>query len=155
VREPDQLNCDKDGIMSKTIYLDPLKTAPFEPSEGDERNGFWISPFEVPKAIFLRCETGFTDVRAANFKYSGGETGEEWTALDDRSDPPITVRCGRYSSKILELTFGHPISVDQFRSIGERLKVRAQTFKMIATRFNYQMIAAILQNWQKVVEPIN
>ncbi len=92
--------------MSKTIYLDPSKTADFEPSEGDARNGFWISPFEVPTSIYLRCESGFTDVRAVNFEYSGGETGDLWAELDDRDDPPIAVLRGRYSQKILQLTSG-------------------------------------------------
>ena len=44
--------------MSKTIDLDPTKTADLEPFEGDERNGFWISPFEVPRKIFLTCRSG-------------------------------------------------------------------------------------------------
>jgi hypothetical protein len=141
--------------MSKTIYLDPSKTAELEPSEGDDRNGFWISPFEVPRAIYLHCDTGFTDVRAARFAYSGGETGDRWTNLDERDDPPILVRRGRSSEKILELTFGRPVSVSQFNGIGERLRTQAATFKMLAARFNYQMVAAILQNWKLMVERID
>jgi hypothetical protein len=140
--------------MSKTIYLDPSKTAELEPSEGDERNGFWISPFEVPKAIYLRCETDFADVRSVRFEYSGGETGDVWMDLDERSDPPVTVRRGRSSQKIMELTFGHPISAEQFKSIGARLKTQAQVFKSLAARFNYQMVAGIFQNWAKMVEPL-
>jgi hypothetical protein len=140
--------------MSKTIYLDPSKTAEFEPSEGDARNGFWISPFEVPKSIFLHCDTGFGDVRAVTFTYTGGETGDTWTDLDDRDDPPILVRRGRSSQKILELTFGRPVSIDQFRSIGDRLKMQAPTFQVLAARFNYQMVAAIFQNWREMVEPL-
>jgi hypothetical protein len=141
--------------MSETIYLDPTKTADLEPEEGDRRNGFWISPFEVPNAIYLKCETGFTDVRAVKFEYTGGETGKDWSDLDERDDPPILVRRGRSSHKILELTFGTPVSVEQFSAVGERLKTQAKTFKIFAARFNYQMVAAIFQNWQKFVEPID
>jgi hypothetical protein len=141
--------------MSRTINLDPSKTAELEPSEGDDRNGFWISPFEVPKSIYLHCQTGFTDVRAVTFAYTGGEEGDAWADLDERSDPAIKVRRGQYSQKILQLTFGVPVSVDQLQAIGDRLRLRAKTFKVLAARFNYQMIAAIFQNWQKMVEPID
>jgi hypothetical protein len=88
------------------------------------------------------------------FKYSGGETGDVWVALDERTDPPILVRYGKHSQKILQLTFGDPVSVDQFKSVGERLKLQAKDFKVLAARFNYQMIAAILQNWRSMVEPL-
>jgi hypothetical protein len=71
--------------------------------------------------------------------------------LDERDDPPILVRYGRHSGKILELTFGHAIPLDSLPSVGERLKLRARS-KMIATRFNYEMIAAIFQNWSDLTE---
>jgi hypothetical protein len=132
--------------MSNTIYLDPSKTAELEPSEGDDRNGYWISPFEVPKSFYLHCETGFKDVRAVSFKYAGGENGKDWTNLDDRTDPSVWIRSGQSSRKILELTFAYPISLEELVSVGERLGERARTFRRLATRFNYQMIAAIFQN---------
>jgi hypothetical protein len=140
--------------MSNTIYLDRNKTADLEPSEGDERNGFWISPFEVPKSFFLHCETGFKDIRAVTFKYPGGETGRDWASLDDRNDPAVLVRSGQQSQKILELTFARPISLEQLRSVGERLRIRARGFRVLATQFNYKMIAAIFQNWESAVDPI-
>jgi hypothetical protein len=68
-------------------------------------------------------------------------------------DPRI--RSGQSSRKILELTFAYPISLEELVSVGERLGERARTFRMLATRFNYQMIAAIFQNWQAMVDSID
>jgi hypothetical protein len=139
--------------MSKTIELDPQRTAPLEPSEGDNRNGFWISPFEVPKKIFLNCGSGFSDILSARFEYAGSETGNTRFELDSRSDPAVLVRSGGYTGKILELTFGRPISLGELARIGDRLLERSATFKMKATTFNYRMIAAIFRDWEKVVQP--
>jgi len=137
--------------MNGTIYLDPKKMAPLEPSQRDERNESWISPFEIPKSAHLFCEAGFADIRAVRFEYSGGETGESRMPLDERDDPAILVRYGRHSGKILELTFGRAIPLASLPSVGERLKLRARS-KMIATRFNYEMIAAIFENWSDLTE---
>jgi hypothetical protein len=141
--------------MSKTIELDPRKTGPLEPSEGDDRNGSWISPFEIPRRIFLHCGSGFRNILAVRFEYAGGETGDTRRDLDDSNDPDVLIRFGRYSGKILELSFGRPISLGELASIGERLKQSSVTFKMNATTLNYRMIAAIFQDWNNVVEPID
>src|SRR5262249_19537124 len=98
---------------------------------------------------------GFSDIRTVQFDYSGGETGDSWISLDAREDPPIMVRFGRFTGKILELTFGRAISIGELPAIGERLSQCARGTSRMATRFNYQMIAAILQNWIKVVERID
>ena len=140
--------------MSTTFYLDPRKTAPLEPSEGDERNRSWISPFDVPKSIWLYCDPGFSDVRGVRFDYTGGETGDSWEPLDDRDDPPVTIRPGRHTGKILELTFGRPIAIEDLPGVAERLKLRAVDSRALATRFNYKMISAIFQNWSTVVDRI-
>ena len=140
--------------MSKTLYLDPVKTAELEPSEGDERNASWISPFEIPRAILVHCETDFRDIRAITFKYIGSEKGTEWAELDARVDPPVHVRNGQFSHKIMELTFGHPISLKELSSLGARLKAKSRMFNVGATRFNYQMIGSIFEDWDDAVEPM-
>jgi hypothetical protein len=142
--------------MSKTVELDPRETALREPFEGDDdRNRFWISPFEVPRRIFLNGRSGFKDIHTIQFDYAGGETGDKRSELDDRDDPPVQVRSGQHTGKILEWNFGRPVSLDEFASISERLMESAASFKVKATTFNYRMIAAILRDWDKVVQSID
>jgi hypothetical protein len=142
-------------MTNNVIELDPLRTAPLEPSDGDDRNGFWISPFEVPRKIFLHCGSGRSDILSVRFDYPGGETGDTRGDLDSRNDPEVLIRSGRYTGKILELNFGRPISMGELASIGERLLERSVFFKMKATTFNYRMIAAIFRDWNNVVQPID
>lgn len=142
--------------MSQSIALDPERMAPLEPSENEGPYTTWmISPFEVPKRLDLQCGTGFSDIRSIRFEYTGGETGEDWTPLDDRTDPDAVVRYARETRKILEMTFGRPISLEELPGIGERLMRRSTAFRKMATAFNYRMIGAIFQNWKEAVQPID
>jgi hypothetical protein len=145
--------------MSNTAFaLDPQTTARYEQSEGaegDDRNAFWISPFEIPQQIFLDCGSGLSEIRSARFVYPGGETGEAQRRLDSRNDPEVEVLAGRHSGKVLELTFAPPISLDGLARIGERLLQKSGVFKMKATTFNYRMIAAILRDWNNAVQPLD
>ena len=140
--------------MSTTFYLDSDKTAPLEPWEGDERNGSWISPTEVPRTIALDGDPELSDIRGIRFDYTSGETGDTWEPLDDRDNPPVTIRPGGDTRKILEMTFGHPIAIDDLPGIAERLERRVPGFRKLVTTFNYQMIAAIFQNWSTVADRI-
>jgi len=141
--------------MNTIIDLDPRRTAGLEPSDGDDRNGFWISPFEVPRKIFLHCAPGFRDIMAVRFEYAGGETGNARRNLDDRNDPDVLIRSGQSTGKILDLTFGRPISLGELAGVGERLERDSGSFKMKATTFNYRIIASIFQDWLNVVKPID
>jgi hypothetical protein len=136
--------------MIRSIYLDRKKTAPLEPSEGDERNGSWISSFDVPQSIKIWGEReSFSTIW---FDYLGGETGDDRRPLDDQEDPSIQVRAGRHTGKILELNFGRSISQSDLPSIGERIAIQAELNRPLATKFNYLMISSIICHWVEVVE---
>jgi hypothetical protein len=141
--------------MTGSIYLNRSKTSQWEPSEGDDKNGSWISPFEVPRSIHLTSDPRFNCIRVVEFRYSGGETGNRREVLDDSDRPSVLIRSGRHSGKILELAFAYPISLDGLPSIGERLKKKSRTCSQMATRFNYQMVASIFQNWNEAVDPVD
>jgi hypothetical protein len=141
--------------MSELLYLDPAKVARYEPSEGDERDGWWISPFDVPKYIQMTVdEHGL--IRVIRFDYTGGETGDsrKRQALDDEGNPDVLVLVGRYSGKILEMNFGRPISFSDMPAIGERVVRQAHCATVRATRFNYALIADILKHWSEVVDRV-
>jgi hypothetical protein len=141
--------------MTKSIYLDSSKTALLEPHEGDSQNGQWISPFEVPIAVRLSAESPASKIRSIRFEYTGGETGEPWSTLDETGALPVRIRHGRHSGKVLEMTFASPISVNDLPKFADRLRVLAHGTQVLATRFNYLMIAAIFQHWNEVTAQAN
>jgi hypothetical protein len=137
--------------MDRTIHLDPDLIRPLEPSEGDARNGSWISPFDVPGRVHFR---GPDDaIRAVGLGYPGGETGDDRVDLDGRDDPPIVARIGRHSGKILELSFGRPIALSDLPAVGARIADRAPTQARLAARFNFRLVGDIFRSWPDVVGP--
>jgi hypothetical protein len=142
--------------MSDLVYLDPAKVARYEPSEGDDRDGWWISPFDVPKYIQTTVDEGDL-IRVIRFDYTGGETGDprKRQTLDDENDPEILVFVGRYSGKILEMNFGRPIPFSELPAIGERLIRQAKNVHVLSTRFNYLMISNILKHWSEVIDRVH
>ncbi len=127
-----------------------------EPSEGDRRNGWWISPFDVPKYIQTTVDERNL-IRVIRFDYTGGETGDprKRQALDDEHNPDILVLVGRHSGKILEMNFGRPISFDEMPAIGERLGRHANDASALSARFNYVLISGILKRWTEVVDRVD
>jgi hypothetical protein len=138
--------------MSAPIYINPEKRAPFDPSIGDSRNSSWISPTDVPQRIFLKCDPGMSQIRFARFEYPVDEEQSEPTDLDERDDPPIRIRQGKYSGKLIEMTFGRPIAQSDLPRIAERLEKQASGIRVMSTMFNYQMIARILAHLLEVTE---
>lgn len=135
--------------MSQTIYLEPEQTAPYEPREGDGRNGSWISPSDVPVAIDVRQIIGTDKIDILRFEYRGGETGLDRGNLDDRTDPSIWIKSGRFSGKILEMGFNYPITASDFPRIAERLIDCPSSITSV--RFSRQMVANILRHWTEII----
>ncbi len=136
--------------MSKAIYLDPEKTASYEPSEGDERNSSRISSFGVPRSVNVH-DTSANEILCLRFDYVGGEIGVGRRTLDQRNDPAILLLVGGLSGKIIEMNFSPPVKESELATVGDRLVAQAATIGPIATRFNFQMIGAILRNWRDLL----
>lgn len=137
--------------MSKSIYLDPEKTALLEPFEGDIHNGSWISPFGVPRRILVWNSSIDGLFRTIRFEYSGGESGSLRASLDEETSPSIQILSGHLSGKIIELNFDPPINEGSFPFVAERLRRRSSGFKVLASKFNYLMIASIFDRWSELV----
>jgi len=135
--------------MSQTIYLDPERTAVYEPREGDDRNGSWISPSNVPIAVNVGQVVGTAEIGVLIFEYRGGETDGGSRPLDGHSDPSILIKAGRFSGKILEMKFQPPVVATDFPRIADRLANYPSSLALSA-RFSHEMVANILRYWSDV-----
>ena len=140
--------------MNNYISLNQSVMSDLEPSEGDDMNGNWISPFGVPKGIQI-WNDDHGNMRCVKFEYSGGEIGDSWEPLDDRDDPPVRVCVARHTKKIIQVIFGHTINERDFPRIAERLNQKAKSIKAIEEKFNHVMISKIFENWNLVAERVD
>lgn len=140
-------------MSSNTIYLDPEKTGPLEPSEGDARNSFWISPYDVPRYVHIIGNPSSRLIKAIRFEYTGGEI--EATAksqLNDLSHPRVLLGVGNFSGKIISMVFGSSIHEDELVGVAYRLRVRsdARPDLPLSAKFSYRMIASIFEGWHEL-----
>lgn len=141
--------------MTRAIFIDPARTEKDRPTVGDRKNGYSISPFEIPYEMEVIGDASLDQVRSIRFVYPGGETGTMRADIPSFGIDPgvdVRIRSGRLSGKILDMTFGRPVDVDDLAKIAGRLKEAASATPNLSTKFNYQMISRILSSWREIVE---
>ncbi|WP_165065637.1 hypothetical protein [Paludisphaera rhizosphaerae] len=141
--------------MTRAIFIDPARTEKDRPAVGDRKNGFSISPFEIPYEMQVFGESSLDHVLSIRFSYPGGETGTTRSDIPSfgiESDVDIRIRSGRLSGKILEMTFGRPVNADELAQVAGRLKEASTATLSLSTKFNYQMISRILSSWREIIE---
>lgn len=133
--------------MTKAVYLDPDMMLEYQPFEGDEADGFGISPFDVPRRIHVASETPTTGYKSLEFDYLGGK--EPSFSLVHRGPAGLLLVCdlGEESHKLFRIAFPTQVDADDLPAISEAVATLAARETGMATRFNYQMIASLLKSW--------
>lgn len=139
--------------MTKAIYLDPETTAKHQPFEGDERSGFGISPFEVPRYIHITSDGPGMGYKSLEFEYPGGERAG--MTIPHRGPGPLrfTLTLAKTSLKVLKITFESHVDDAGMGRIATAVRSLQDGIKGLrkATIFNYLMIASLLDVWPSII----
>lgn len=131
--------------MSTVLSLDSNRVSALEPTEGDERESFMLSPFAVPREMSVDVTAkGVTVVR---FKYSGGIVADSPEPLDDLANPRVTLVIGKPHQKVVAIRFDTPVGQAELSALADRLERRAETVSNTAQRLSYKMTAEVVRAW--------
>ncbi len=133
-----------------TRYYSRDEVAEFETHEGDDRQQAWLSPYAIPGKLTV---AGDADGLRIDIHYYGEEPGGELQPLGDAHSPPVSVRLGRYTRKVMEVRIPAPAvspagATELLRSVGDRFLALATPVRREhpAERLSLHLVGNLLRD---------